>query len=116
MQQIFLLYYKKKMQFNTSFINGANGGIRTRDLLITNQLLCQLSHTSRCFTAYILYNKIELLSRLSFRKKRNEGRESEKIPNLAQKLYISVDFFIFTFYNNTEYLYNQEEKEAILWK
>ena len=24
--------------------NGANGGIRTRDLLITNQLLCQLSY------------------------------------------------------------------------
>ena len=29
------------------FINGAGDGTRTRNLLITNQLLCQLSYTSK---------------------------------------------------------------------
>ena len=29
------------------FVNGAGDGTRTRNLLITNQLLCQLSYTSK---------------------------------------------------------------------
>ena len=37
---------------------GADGGTRTRDLLITNQLLYQLSHISVAFfTTAVLYHK-----------------------------------------------------------
>ncbi len=34
-------------QIKYRFINGAGDGTRTRNLLITNQLLCQLSYTSK---------------------------------------------------------------------
>ena len=37
---------KNPLSYENGFSFGADGGTRTRDLLITNQLLYQLSHTS----------------------------------------------------------------------
>ena len=50
---------KRPPHIETVFFCGADGGTRTRDLLITNQLLYQLSHISvRCAIATgILYHK-----------------------------------------------------------
>ena len=41
---------KNKTTLSGGFIFGACGRIRTGDLLITSELLCQLSHTSREMT------------------------------------------------------------------
>ena len=38
-----------------SFIFGAGNVTRTRDLLITNELLYQLSYSSRCYLQRVLY-------------------------------------------------------------
>ena len=55
-------------------IIGAGDGTRTRNLLITNQLLCQLSYTSLQFHGrshdqrVLLYHKIICLSTLFYKK------------------------------------------------
>ena len=54
---------------NSSILNcGAGGRTRTPDLLITNQLLYQLSYTSICiFSALIIYHNTEFLSTLFYK-------------------------------------------------
>ena len=49
-----------------SSLNGAGGRTRTPDLLITNQLLYQLSYTSMSLNARILYHSFHFSSSLFF--------------------------------------------------
>ena len=46
-----------KNGFPMRFLFGANEGIRTPDLLITNQLRYRLRHISK-FTTYLLYTNL----------------------------------------------------------
>ena len=71
-----------------SIVNGAGDGTRTRNLLITNQLLCQLSYTSK--TGASEWSRTTdtgifspLLYQLSYRGK-NGDPEGARTPDLQR--------------------------------
>ena len=61
-----ILLYKKYFLYKRSIFFGAYGRDRTADLLITNQLLCQLSHTStlgqNALLMYVIYHIFNILA------------------------------------------------------